>query len=124
MIDAPVWARSWKILEPSELAKYFSIFVDNIWPLLATTPSAFIALVASFRTSYFVSVETVMGSFFLGDSHVSTWVGSLASVSLDPIFAAPRASERAFLVVSGCFPVQSHLCWRIPSQHSGRGLLF
>src|SRR5207249_6676488 len=79
------------------------IFVEIIWPLLATTPSAFIRLVASLRTSNFVSVGTVKESFFLGDSQLATWVGSLARLSLDPIFAAPLASESAFLVVSRMF---------------------
>src|SRR5438309_11837845 len=101
--DAPVCVRSWKILEPSEFAKYFSILVEKIWPRLATMPSSFILPVASWRRPYFVSVDTASGSFFFGETQTSTWIGSFTKDALDPISAAPRASANALRVVSRIF---------------------
>src|SRR5690348_2426326 len=98
--DAPVCVRSWKIFEPSEFAKYFSILVERIWPLLATIPSSFILPVASWRREYFVSVDIASGSFFLGEIQSATWTGSLANEVLDPMLAAPRANASALRVVS------------------------
>src|SRR3989442_2089951 len=91
--DAPVCVTSWKILEPSEFAKYFSILVEKIWPLLATMPSSFILPVASWRSPYFVSVDTATGSSFFGETQSATCTGSLTNDALDPILAAARAHD-------------------------------